>query len=336
VTISSSAADAVAGYTYGMYPTTATPVYPVNPACGTQGSGLRSLCVDSAAASASVVVTPIDETSRIAVQAFDMAGNVSSASKSFYARVDATAVKAGHSWPTDAGVSNPTAPCPQAAAVADTASSSVMNMSLSGSVCWQSSASFPPPAGSTATPNVLNFPGTTHTSRTASSPIDTSKSFTVGAWLRPATVSSAGTAQTAIVQHGVNEEMFYLQNSNGAWWFCMPFADTAVWKGDCVAGPPVVANQWTFVVGVFDAVNRQMRIYVSTDGSGSTPLTETHQANPYVPGGQLELGLDQINGSVRQWTGQILDPFVFQGTMSSSLFAYLGKKRMAPSQVPIS
>jgi len=172
------------------------------------------------------------------------------------------------------------------------------------------------------------------TATTSEPVIDTTKSFTVGAWLKIGD-NPSNVFETAMTQDGSAVSGFFLMQAFGRWQFCVPRTESNVWDGDGAVGPPAAANTWTFVVGTWDAINHQIRIYASTDGSASTPAVAYHPSTP-ASNGPVSFGLGHAAGHVRPWRGSIASPFVFQGVMSSSLFTYLGKKSIPPSQVPAS
>jgi len=190
-----------------------------------------------------------------------MAGNTSSSSVAFYAAPDKTAMHAGHSWPTDAGVANPSAPCPQAPWVADTATAGARPLTLSGSVCWSSSAAYPIVG---KTPTVLDFPGATHYSRTPSAVSDTSKASRWGrGWGRPPPAQASPRPRSCSTERTKTRSICRMGRNVAALFAVRRYR--RVGGGLHHDGCRVYyADQWTFVAGVFDAVNGQMRLYAST------------------------------------------------------------------------
>lgn len=332
VTITPAVADHAWGYIYGMFPG-ASPVFPTNPTCNTHVSGFTVVCPGATGgigAPFTAQVAAIDDVSTFAVESFDAAGNVpgAPASQTFYATADtgpAGSPQSGHGWLTTGDPFTHLCTDP----VTDTPGSAVpeQDLALSGGVCWATST-----VPGTLGINVLSFDGTTSAVATAAPALlDTSKSFTVSAWLNPATVTAPGVAQTALAQDGVNESSFFLQNTGGHWGFCMPTSDSPTWVGDClVTSSAVVANTWTFVTAVWDATNQQMRLYVSTDGSASTPAIGSHAA-AWKSTGALYVGRDKVGASLRYWNGMVADPMVFPGAADSVQIARMGTSHIVPA-----
>jgi Concanavalin A-like lectin/glucanases superfamily len=331
-TVTPVALDHAWGYIYGMFPG-ASPVFPTNPTCNTQASGFTVVCpgaTGGVGASFTVQVAAIDDVSTFAVESFDAAGNVPGAptTQTFYANADtgpAGSPQSGHGWSTTGDLfthlcADPVVDNPGSAATK-------ADLALSGGVCWGTSTV--PGAFGTG---VLSFDGTTATAATAATALaDTSKSFTVSAWLNPAAVTGPGVAQTALAQDGTNESSFFLQNSQGHWAFCMPNANLLTYAGDCVkTTSAAVANAWTFVTAIWDAPNQQMRLYVSSDGGPSTPVIGSHAA-AWASTGFLFVGRDKIGTSLRYWNGMIADPMVFPGVADSVQIAKMGTSHIAPA-----
>ncbi len=318
------------GYVYGVFPTAAPPVFPTNPVCNTTVNGFTVVCpgaTGGVGTDFNASVAAIDDNSTFAVEAFDAAGNVPSvkATQSFYAFADSVSPQSGHGWSTTGdftvghGCTDPVTDIPGSSAAA-------LNLALSGSVCWASST-----VPATSGTNVLSFTGsaasvTTGTTALPNAPAlaDTSKSFTVGAWLSSPTIT-AGTAMTALAQDGTNESSFFLENSNNHWALCMPTSNATTWAGDCVSTSVAInPNTWTWVVGTWDAVNKQIRISATTDGSAATPTVASHAA-AWASTGSLYVGRDKIGTAYRYWRGLIADPVVVPGVLDSVQTGELGQ-----------
>jgi hypothetical protein len=107
--------------------------------------------------------------------------------------------------------------------------------------------------------------------------IDTRESFSVSAWLRPGASTGLVRSVIALAQSGASNSGFYLGfTPERVWQFCMR-TQTSPIITHCAYGP-AVTNDWEFVVGVWDAANQEIRIYV---GSGNAPAdVEPHTPNP--------------------------------------------------------
>jgi hypothetical protein len=334
VTITPAVADHAWGYIYGMFPA-ASPVFPTNPTCNTHVSGFTVVCpgaTGGVGAPFTASVAAIDDVSTFAVESFDAAGNVpgAPAAQTFYTTADtgpSGSPQSGHGWSTTSDLTSSGCTAPVTDSFGSAATE--QDLSLSGGVCWATST-----VPGTSGTSVLSFDGTAASAATAAPALlDTSKSFTVSAWLNPATVIGTGVAETALAQDGVSESSFFLQDTGGYWGFCMPTTDSATWSGDCIKTTSVVvANTWTFVTAVWDATNQQLRLYVSTDGSASTPVIGSHAAawKPVIPQ-PLYVGRDKIGASLRYWNGMVADPMVFPGVADSVQIAQMGASHIVPA-----
>jgi hypothetical protein len=180
----------------------------------------------------------------------------------------------------------------------------------------------------------MHYAGTAATAMTATPVVDTRQSFTVAAWLY---ASSSSSTVAALGQDGTNESTFFLQAGAGHWMFCLPGVDATTWAasaGHCATAPgTLVLNQWTYVVGVWDSVNKQARISASTDGSVTTWSVVSHNSVPASVTGVV-VGRNKVDGGYRYWTGDIGYPAVIQGVLSSAQISVMGQALQPPSQIP--
>ncbi len=120
------------------------------------------------------------------------------------------------------------------------------------------------------------FDGTSSSYAATAHLLDTSRSFSVAAWVR---VSDTATARTFVSQDGAHTAGFQLQYAKhcGCWEFAMPHSD-AVNPGTAAAVAPGSApvNVWTHLVGVYDAGVNKVLLYVNGAPAGSA-------AAPAVP-----------------------------------------------------
>lgn len=161
--------------------------------------------------------------------------------------------------------------------------------------------------------------------KTASSAVDTTKSFSVSAWVNLEENNPAhNSSYTAVSQEGAKNSGFYLQAAGGKWYFCVRSQTSAV-VTDCAVGEAVTASQWVYVTGIWDAANRQVRILTgrSTTTTGSSPIV-SHT----VPSGDVSANGSLVIGSAKSagvptdmWFGQIYNPIITPGVISSSQLA---------------
>jgi hypothetical protein len=164
--------------------------------------------------------------------------------------------------------------------------------------------------------------------KTASSAVDTTQSFSVSAWVNLKENNPGHNASYAAVsQEGAKNSGFYLQAAGGRWSFCVRSQTSAV-VTDCAVGQAVIASEWVYVTGIWDAANKQVRILTGrsttpTGSPGSSPVvSHTLPSGDASANGPLFIGSAK-SGGVRtdMWFGQIYNPIITPGVISSSQLA---------------
>ncbi|MEO3777466.1 LamG-like jellyroll fold domain-containing protein [Micromonospora sp. B11E3] len=149
--------------------------------------------------------------------------------------------------------------------------------------------------------------GTGKQAQTSSPVVDTTKSFSVAAWVR---VTDTGTTccKTVVSQDGVVTNGFnlYYVPSTKQWGFSMYNADGTSTQGGFVFAA-ATANTWTHVSAVYDAAQKQMRLYVNGVLAGTTNHDSTWNASGAFHVGYAKWGSGQSNTGA----GQIADVQVF-------------------------
>jgi hypothetical protein len=330
------ASDLVTAYSYSF--NQAIPVLSAPPACGsTVGAGsnaVHTVCATTPNAPVTVSIPFPEGVSQLTVVSYDAATNRSAASTvTFTWFRDSDPSKTGHGWLTDwtTGAADPPAHPTQApagaadsTAVQDAAGKRLADdLTLTGT-SWVPAAPFGDGALGNRTVWGLRFNGTataaTHdVAATADNfLIDTTGSFTVGAWIKP----SAGGAFTAVSQDialPARYSGFTLgADTSGSWRFCVPPGQGAVAAADCVtdAGVPAAAGVWSYVLGYWDNDEKTLNIMVSTAaGDFDVPTARVHAALTPHPAGQIVLGRDQSTGVAgNAFKGDLAGVAVFQGT----------------------
>jgi hypothetical protein len=205
------------------------------------------------------------------------------------------------------------------AADSGTGGSSRAPVTLSGAVTF--GPGYPIPGG---TGNGAIFTGG---AITAGGPIlDTTKSFTVMAWVRPSEISATNGFMNVISQDGVNMSKFMLRYDKdanggaGGWCFNMRPTDASGTQPVAVCATGTVgsshlpvAGEWVHLAGVYDAATRTIQIHVmgnqqSCDGEMVTaPFTSTWTAT-----GPLAIGRGFLSGATMHWRGAIDDVYAYQ------------------------
>jgi hypothetical protein len=154
------------------------------------------------------------------------------------------------------------------------------------------------------------FNGTNSDIVTSGPVLDTApgSSFTVAAVVDLTAIPANGASATVVSQDGTYDSGFYLQYSGAdqRWAFARVATDTdngpAGIRALSTSGPTL--NTWTRLVGVFDAADNQLRLYVNgvLQGTATDP-------SPFAATGDLAIGRAQFDGQPTDWfqgaTGEI-------------------------------
>ncbi|MBN9630814.1 MAG: hypothetical protein J0I18_09420 [Actinobacteria bacterium] len=159
---------------------------------------------------------------------------------------------------------------------------------------------------------------------TTSGPVvDTTQSFSVSAWLNPSTTNRATGTYTAVSEGGTAHSGFYLQEALGHWRFCLQASDAAA-PTDCAVGPAATLGSWTFVTGIWDAADHQLRLLMGSSISPVAVASHTVPAGDVSANGGLLVGSSVWNhGTGDQWGGLIDDPTIFPGVVDSGQLSNL-------------
>jgi hypothetical protein len=163
----------------------------------------------------------------------------------------------------------------------------------------------------------VEFDGTSGEVPMQWNPIDTSKSFSVSAWVRP---EAQGMGRTAITADGLNAGSFEMYTN----WMdiyppsppkiCFRMSHSDVNESDkSSVCRSVTMGRWSHVLAVFDQPAREMRLYVDSDLFGSR--TVYGGLEPWNADGSLVLGRDVTGVSGRWFDGGIAQVRVYQGIM---------------------
>jgi len=334
ITLSAPADPHVYGYSWALVPSGAPVTLPANLSCGEQINGYATTCAGAVGGTVTVTVTMPEQEATFEAITFSASGVTASggmpSAVTFHAQSDysdpstgyASPVQQGHSWLTDAG--QPGCFASGSTAVADSATPGQPLISQGGTACLISDSTAPiaPSGFGTNTALQLNS-GSNSFAASAGSIIDTTKNFTVAAWLKPSDASSS-LVESALTQDGANASVFFLQNSLDHWRFCMSAADSASFTGNCaISAGTVSTTAWTYVVGEYEADDNMLLLYTSSSGQVGTPTIAT-QTQHVASSGPVTIGRDKLGTSYRFWSGEILDPVVAQGIAAKDQLSQLG------------
>jgi hypothetical protein len=157
-----------------------------------------------------------------------------------------------------------------------------------------------------------SFNGTTAYATASGSVVTTSSSFSVAAWVY---LTDNTGYRTAVSQDGTTVAGFQLQYNlwQNRWVFLMQATDTTSPAGNLAISTTVPAlNTWTHLVGVYDAPNDQMQIWVNGVLEGTNPWAGAWSAT-----GSVVVGAEKYNGArAGFWQGRVDDVRLYTAKLS--------------------
>jgi serine/threonine protein kinase len=166
---------------------------------------------------------------------------------------------------------------------------------------WQQTASFNGTSSATSLPDAALSTGS-------------GASFTVSAWVY---LTSTGAFATAVSQDGTVDSSFYLQYSktDNAWAFSRVASDGTNPDGiRALSSVQPVTGQWVHLVGVYDAPNGLMTLYVNGNAQGTAT-----DPTPFAGQGGIVIGRAEYNSEPTDWfPGMIKDVEVFQQALAAA------------------
>jgi lysophospholipase L1-like esterase len=156
----------------------------------------------------------------------------------------------------------------------------------------------PSPSWSTQTPGTgtstgsLSLNGTSQYAQSAQPVITSTSSFAVSAWVNLSSLPTQNA--TVAAQDGATDSGFYLGYDaahSGDWTFYFADSDTTSPSHTYVYGPAAKAGSWTNLVGVYNAQQGQIQLWVNGVEAGSTSFTPAWTAS-----GGFTVGRDYVNG----------------------------------------
>jgi hypothetical protein len=167
---------------------------------------------------------------------------------------------------------------------------------------------------------------------TADPVLDTTRSFSVMAWVRPSDLSAANGNQTVLSQDGTNTSRFVLRYDRdanggaGGWCFGMRAGDDAAVNpvyacatGTVGSSQPPSVGQWVHLAGVYDAVNHVIQLHVmgnqqSCDGE----MVQARFDGNWSATASLVMGRARAAGAgTDYWRGGIDDIYAYQRVLST-------------------
>ncbi|WP_405737017.1 LamG-like jellyroll fold domain-containing protein [Streptomyces sp. NBC_01537] len=157
-------------------------------------------------------------------------------------------------------------------------STGTLSATLSGAYSW---------ATDTSRGKVLSLTGTTGYGAATGPAVDTSKSYTVSAWVKLNSLAANSTfiSQPGATNYGPGLQLYYSSGAQ-AWAFGRRSADVAGGPWRAAYGSKATTGQWTHLVGVYDAPAQELRLYVNGKLTGTQAWTYT----PWNATGPLQIG----------------------------------------------
>jgi len=305
------------------------------------------------ATSAVISVAPIDTNATLYVSTIDTGGNESFTRGNYSTALQVGALPSpevdfthGHEWALDSlsSLSNPVLDSntnhPGATSPANTDEADLQLVSpVDTSTTDTIGSPFGAPVLNFNSTNVTGIVSTTHEA------LDTESSFTATAWAFPTALPATGQLATVLAQSGGATSAFAIQlNSAGQYQLCLTAQSTGAPTGCSTWSAAIELSNWTQVTGIWDAVNKQVRIVVgnsvadaTTSPYDTTPAVftgastaatvagpiyvtaESYFPAPPVQPGDLVIGSDyEGDTNSSPWVGEIDDPAVFPGVIDNA------------------
>jgi hypothetical protein len=160
----------------------------------------------------------------------------------------------------------------------------------------------------------------------AATVLDTSQNFSVSAWVRPTALKDAGVV--AITGTQANGGLLRYAASVNRWAFIQNVSDSstaAQARVDSLA-PPVL-NVWTHLLGVFNAADKTISLYVN----GRLQATASFTYTPWKATGTVEVGSYRVGTGIGVLAGAVDDVKIYPRVLSAIEANQVADPRTGPS-----
>ncbi|MFD9594587.1 LamG-like jellyroll fold domain-containing protein [Kitasatospora sp. NPDC059973] len=171
---------------------------------------------------------------------------------------------------------------------------------------------------------VLNLPGGTGYAVSATGSVDTRKSYTVSAWVKPGDLANTSVFVSQGGTNNVGLQLYY-----SAWAHAFAFGrnvdDSAVDTFNAVYGPTTGGlsprlNTWTHLTGVYDAGTKQLQLFVNGAAAGAAAYAGTE----WNATGPVQIGRRVLAGGYAQYaTGAVGDVVIVPSALPATAAAAL-------------
>ena len=143
--------------------------------------------------------------------------------------------------------------------------------------------------------------------------VDTSKGFSVSAWVR---LTNDTANRTVVSQQGSATSAFRLgyDSASHKWTFALAENDAAnATQKTATSDAPAAAGVWTHLTGTYDSLDREVRLYVD----GALQRTIAVMASGFNAGGQLWIGKALRNSAAAEaWQGDLAEVRAWNRTIT--------------------
>ncbi|WP_346137168.1 LamG-like jellyroll fold domain-containing protein [Lentzea roselyniae] len=178
----------------------------------------------------------------------------------------------------------------------------------------------------------VGFNGTTSGGATTAKVLDTSKGFSVSAWVR---LSNDTASRTVVSQQGSATSAFRIgyDSTSLKWTFSLAENDTAsAAQKTALSDAPAVQGVWTHLTGTYDDLNREIRLYVN--GALQRQIALLGPAAGFNAGGQVWIGKALRNSAaVEPWQGELAEVRAWARTITPQESLGLGDAKLNGSDV---
>ncbi|NKE58354.1 hypothetical protein FXN61_16590 [Lentzea sp. PSKA42] len=178
----------------------------------------------------------------------------------------------------------------------------------------------------------VGFNGTTANGATTANVVDTSRGFSVSAWVR---LTNDMASRTVVSQQGSTTSAFRLGYDSGSrkWTFSLAETDAAnAAQKTATSDAPAVQGVWTHLTGTFDDLSREVRLYV--DGALQRQTELLAAGRGFNAGGQLWIGKALRNSvAVEPWQGELAEVRAWTRTVTPKESLELGDAGLNHSDV---
>ncbi|MFI6100254.1 FG-GAP-like repeat-containing protein [Lentzea sp. NPDC051213] len=178
----------------------------------------------------------------------------------------------------------------------------------------------------------VGFNGTTANGATTAKVVDTSKGFSVSAWVR---LTNDTASRTVVSQQGSTTSAFRLgyDSVSHKWTFSLADNDSAnAVQKTAISDAPAAQAVWTHLTGTYDDLSRDVRLYV--DGTLQLKTEVLEPGKGFNAGGEVWVGKALRNSAaVEPWHGELAEVRAWSRTITQNESLELGDAKLSRRDV---